>query len=95
MPQFRKLVAIKMQSRVALLDSAETGVETPGKGGINKPHHASDDQIRSPLTRQRQTNNPPSVATRSQSQLCYAVIASTSAIHFHHRLKEYQINGGK
>jgi hypothetical protein len=68
MPQFRKSVAIKMQSRLALLDSAETGVETPGKGGINKPHHASDDQMRSPLTQQRQTSNPPSVATRDQSQ---------------------------
>jgi hypothetical protein len=78
-----------------LPDSAETGVETPGKGGINKPHHASDDQMRSPLTRQRQTNNPPSVATRGQSQHPLRGHCSTSAIHFHHRLKEYQINGGK
>ena len=31
----------------------------------------------------------------AKHSICYAVIASTQAIRFHHHPKEYQINGGK
>ncbi len=92
---FSKSVAIKMESRVALPDSAETSVETSGKGGINKPYHASDDRMWSPLTRQRLTDTHQASQRASNHSICYAVIHLLQRYIFITTRMSIRFNGGK
>jgi hypothetical protein len=61
---------------------------------MNKMHHASGDRIRPPLTPAHMVN-PPRVAMNGQPNIRCAIIVSTSAMHAHHLLRNFQINGGK